>query len=267
MITLPIYVIFLVFLAILMSMELNRRRKLEFKARITELENSLDLLKEELDELEALKSGMLSRIGTSLKKPLEAVKATVIELSRPLDRSPEVREQLALLTVEIEEIEKFLNLMKELATLEKMDLTLGAQPEGGETAALSLDGLLFETLDEWNDTFSERGISLALSLDEDLYVSGSRYYLRHALDNILSEMTRAVDTGSLIHVLLKASPKTVRLSLSCRGGRLKESEQSAFGVELARQIVSAHDGWLTEDTESLQYTLELPLKAGEGRER
>ncbi|RKZ04545.1 hypothetical protein DRQ25_17040, partial [Candidatus Fermentibacteria bacterium] len=135
MITLPVYVVFLIFLVVFMIMEMYRRNKISFEKKISELKNKLALYKEELDELEKLKSEMLSRIGVSLRKPLESVRETAIELSRPLDRSPIVKEQLARLTAEIEEIENFLNVMKELATLENMDLTDGSQfPDGQESS-------------------------------------------------------------------------------------------------------------------------------------
>ncbi|MBN2587534.1 MAG: hypothetical protein JXR55_09595 [Candidatus Fermentibacteraceae bacterium] len=260
MITLPIYVIFLVFLGILMGLEINRRKKISFSERINELEDSIRLLREELDELETLKSEMLSRIGISLKKPLESVRETVIELSRPLDRSPEVKEQLARLIVEIEEIENFLSVMKELAALENMDLTREShQNDDAGPSPVLLDSLLFETLNEWNDLFSERGISLALSLDENIRISGNTYYLRHALDNIFTEITRIMGSGTLIHIVLKERPDSVRVTLTCKGSRQRDSEQSAFGVELARQIISAHKGWLTGDTDSGQFAIELPL--------
>ncbi len=260
MITLPVYVIFLFFLAILMGMEMNRRKKISYDERIRELENNIELLKEELDHLQTLRSEMLSRIGISLKKPLESVRETVIELSTPLDSSPEVREQLTKLTVEIEEIENFLSVMKELAALENMDLAVADKGEAGTSdSQVSLDGLLFETLDEWNDLLSDRGISLAMSVDDDLYVSGSRHYLKHALDNILGEITRVMEPGTLIHIVMQRRSETMRLTFSCKGSSRTEAEQSAFGVELARQIISAHRGWLSADTKSGQYAIEIPL--------
>jgi len=259
MITLPIYVIFLVFLCILMGMELNRRKRASSQNRIDLLESSLKLLREELDELETLKSEMLSRIGVSLRKPLESVREMVMELARPLDTSPEVKDRLSRLISEIEEIENFLSVMKELAALENMDLTVESSTgEESEAKVVSLDGLLFETIDEWNDVFSERGLSLALSVDDSINVSGSRYYLRHALDNVFSEVIRTVGSGTLMHIVLKEDPGSVRLTISCRGNRNRDPEQSAFGVELARQIISAHNGWLTGDTDAGHYAIELP---------
>lgn len=259
MITLPIYIVFLVFLGILMIMEMNRRKKLSYKSKIGNLENKLRLLKEELDELEKLKSEMLSSIGLSLRKPLESVRETAIELSRPLDRSPAMKEQLARLTTEIEEIENFLNVMKELAALENMDLTDKSQlPDGAESSVISLDELLFETLNEWNERFSAMGVSMAMSVDENILVSGSRYYLRHSLDNILSEISRIMNPGSLIHIMLTGENDSVRLAIVHKGKTQRNAKQSAFGVELARQIISAHSGWLTGDITSGQYAIELP---------
>ncbi len=260
MITLPVYVVFLVFLGILMIMEMYRRNKITYEKRIRELKNKLILFKEELDELEKLKSEMLSRIGISLRKPLESVRKTAIELSRPPDRSPVVKEQLARLTDEIEEIENFLNVMKELAALENMDLTDESQfPGGTESSVVSLDELLFETLNEWNELFLSRGVSLAVSVDENVLISGSRYYLKHALDNILSEISRIMIPGSLIHIMLSGGNDSVRLTIVHKGETKSSAKQSAFSVELARQIISAHRGWLTGETATGQYAIELPV--------
>ncbi len=259
MITLPSYVVFLVSLVILMIMEMYRRNRITSEKRIRELKNKLSLFKEELDELEKLKSEMLSRIGISLRKPLESVRETAIELSRPLDRSPIVKEQLARLTAEIEEIENFLNVMKELAALENMDLTDNSQfPDGAESSVVSLDELLFETLNEWNELFSTRNVSLAVSVDDNVLISGSRYYLKHALDNILSEISRIMIPGSLIHIMLSGGYDSVRLTIVHKGETQSIAKQSAFGIELARQIISAHRGWLTGETSTGQYAIELP---------
>jgi signal transduction histidine kinase len=259
MINLPVYVVFMVFLGMLLMMELNRRGRIRLQKKISELENKLDVVKEELNELERLKSEMLARIGVSLRKPLESVRETAIELSRPLDRSPDVKEQLARLTTEIDEIENFLNVMKELAALENMDLTDNSQfPDGVESAMVTLDELLFETINEWNELFSSKGVSLAMSIDENVQVSGSVYYLRHALDNILSEISRIIVSGSLIHIMLSEEPDSVRLSIVHKGETRSKGKQSAFGVELARQIISAHRGWLTGDPDKGHYAIELP---------
>ena len=259
MIILPVFVVFLVFLGILLIMEMNRRGRTTRDKRISELENKLGLVKEELDELERLKSEMLSRIGISLRKPLESVRETAIELSRPIDRSPAVKEHLARLTTEIDEIENFLNVMKELAALGNMDLTDGSQfPDGVESSVVSLDELLFETLNEWNELFSARGVSLAMSVDENVFVSGNMYYLKHALDNILSEISRIMSSGSLIHIMLTGEEDSVRLTIVHKGETQSMAKQSAFGVELARQIVSVHRGVLTGDTVTGQYAIELP---------
>lgn len=259
MITLPVYVVFLIFLGILMIMEMYRRNKITYEKRISELENKLRLVMEELDELGKVKSEMLSRIGISLRKPLESVRETAIELSRPLDRSPVVKEQLARLTAEIEEIENFLNVMKELAALENMDLTDKSEfPDGAESSDVSLDELLFETLNGWNELFASRGVSLAISMDENVLISGSRYYLKHALDNILSEISRIMSQGSLIHIMLTGGYDSVRLTIVHKGETQSKIKQSAFGVELARQIVSAHRGWLTGEIATGQYDIELP---------
>lgn len=255
----PISIIFLACLCLFLILEMNRRKNVASIKKINLLENKLKALTKELNELEKLKSDMLSRIGISLREPLESVRVTAIELSRPADRSPDVKEHLARLTNEITEIENFLDVMKELAFLEKMDLSGSSQfPDEAESSSVSLDDLLFETLNEWNDEFSSRGVSLAMSIDENVMVTGSRHYLKHALENILSEISRIMVTGSLVHIVLFNDEGSVRMKIAYKGEPAKTVKQSAFGVELARQIVSAHDGWLTGDLKTGQYVMELP---------
>ena len=255
----PISVIFLAFLCLFLILEMNRRKNVALLRKNKLLLNKLKALKKELDELGKLKSDMLSRIGISLRKPLESVRETAIELSRPPERSPGVKEHLARLTNEITEIENFLDVMKELAFLEKMDLSGSSQfPDEAESSSVSLDNLLFDTLNEWNDEFSSRGVSLAMSIDENVMINGSRHYLKHALENILSEISRIMVSGSLVHIVLFNDEGSVRMKIAYKGEPAKTVKQSAFGVELARQIISIHDGWLTGDSKTGQYVMELP---------
>ena len=238
---------------------MNRRKNVELLKNNKLLKNKLKALTKELNELGKLKSDMLFRIGSSLRKPLESVRETAIELSRSPEKSKGVKEQLARLTNEITEIENFLDIMKELAFLEKMDLLGSSQfPDEDGSSSLSLDNLLFDTLSEWNDEFSSRGVSLAISIDENVMVTGSRHYLKHALENILSEISRITVSGSLVHIVLFNDETSVRMKIAYKGEPAKTVKQSAFGVELARQIISIHDGWLAGDSKTGQYMMELP---------
>ncbi len=256
---LPMSVIFLACLCLFLILEMNRRKNVELLKNNKLLKNKLKALTKELNELGKLKSDMLLRIGSSLRKPLESVRGTAIELSRSPEKSQGVKEQLARLTNEITEIENFLDIMKELAFLEKMDLLGSSQfPDEDGSSSLSLDNLLFDTLSEWNDEFSSRGVSLAISIDENVMVTGSRHYLKHALENILSEISRITVSGSLVHIVLFNDETSVRMKIAYKGEPAKTVKQSAFGVELARQIISIHDGWLAGDSKTGQYMMELP---------
>ncbi|MBD3276893.1 MAG: hypothetical protein GF388_01215 [Candidatus Aegiribacteria sp.] len=260
MITIPVYVIFLVFLGILMGLELNRRKKNRYMKRIKELEEKLKLLRSELDELHSVKSEMMSRIGLSLRKPLDSLRNTALELSKPLERSPAAKQHLSRLTEEVMEIEKFLDVVKELDALENIDITAMEDSSESETVLeVTLDSLLFDVLDSWNNTLSEKGISMALSIDGDVRVRGSRRYLRLALENMISEITRGMAPDSLVHITMTKDGDLVKLSMVHKGERKEEVEKSAFGSELARQIVNAHGGWLRFESESSTYAAELPL--------
>lgn len=260
MITIPVYVIFLVFLGILMGLELNRRKKNRYIRRIDELREKLKLLRSELDELHSVKSEMMYRIGLSLRKPLDSLRNTAMELSKPLERSPAVKQHLSRLTEEVTEIEKFLDVVKELDALENIDLTdTEDSSKTGSVLKVCLDELLFDVLDSWNNRLSEKGLSMALAIDGDVNVRGNRRYLRLALENMISEITRGMAPDSLVHVTMTKDGNLAKFSMVHKGERNDEVEKSAFGTELARQIISAHGGWLRCESESSTYAAELPL--------
>ena len=58
--------------------------------------------------------------------------------------------------------------------------------------------------------------------------------------------------------MLLNDEEAVRMKIAYKGEPAKIVKQSAFGVELARQIISIHDGWLTSDSKTGQYLMELP---------
>lgn len=257
---LSIPLVFLIGTAMVLMMERNRRLRMKDRTRMDALENRVEALKLELSDMERHKSELLSRIGISLRKPLEAVKTTAAELSRPFDSSPLVKDQLNRLTSEIEEIGNFLDVIREIAFLEKMDLSSGSPfITGSEAADVQLDTLIMETLNEWNYRFSEGGVSLAVSMDEEVPVTGSPRYLRQALDNIFSEVSRPMSPGGLIHLVLSGEGGAARMTVEYSGEQTVREVSSALGVELARQIISAHGGWLTCDPDSNRYAIELPL--------
>jgi signal transduction histidine kinase len=254
--------VFLLGTATTLMMERNRRIRLRDRSRILSLEERVEAMKMELSEMERHRSDLLSRIGMSLRKPLESVRATAEELTRPFDSSPGVKEQLNRLASEIGEIGNFLEVIREIAFLEKMDRTSGSPfITGSEASLVQLDGLIMDSLNEWNYRFSDSGVSLAVSMDEDIQVTGSQRYLKQAMNNILSEVSRPMSPGGLIHVVLSGEGGTARMTVEYTGEHTVREVQSALGVELARQILNAHDGWLTCDPDAGRYAVELPIAA------
>ncbi len=262
-ISLPILVVIL--LVLLLLLERERRRRSELRRRIAGLEEDLEALSSERKEADSLKSDILARIGASLRKPLESVRRTAMELTRPFDRSPEARVQLDRLVRGIEEIEDFLEVIRQIAFLGRMDLS-GGSPflTGEESSEIVLDDLLLEILDDWEDRLAERGVSLAVSLAEDVTVRGSLKYLRQAVGNVLSEVASVAPEGGMVSVLLGTGDGRARMVMECRGSSGEGREGSALGVELARQIVSAHQGWLTGDPVKGRYVMELGLAGDDG---
>ncbi|MCC6872011.1 MAG: hypothetical protein IT351_06470, partial [Candidatus Fermentibacter sp.] len=105
---------------------------------------------------------------------------------------------------------------------------------------------------------AERGISMTVAMDSDVSVRGDESYLRQAFEAIASETERFAGKGSMVHVDLTAGEGTARVTLDYRGPVNPEASSSLLSLELARQIVSGHGGWIQEASKKGQFTVELP---------
>ncbi len=253
---LPAIMVYAALALMLVGLETYRRKTVRLERKLRERNESVALLRRALLELESLESETLSRISGPMKKILKSVKQTMLEISRCEGTPQDARERLSKLTAMIGEIEKFLEVMDELDEIGEEKT--GKENGDGEPYVL-LDELLFQTLEEWNERFFEKGISLALAVNENVKVRGGGNYLKMVLDNVYSEFLRSMRSDSLVHVVLVNKEGNARLSMTGRGSTDAEFEPSTLGIELARRIVGIYGGWLSFDDSSNSYTMELPL--------
>ena len=260
MTSLPFSLAALLLVSVLIVLELFRRRDLKARRRIEELRTEIEAMKWEVSSLEKLKSELLARIGSSLRRPLASVRESALELSRPLDSSPEMNRQMQRLTTEIDEIDRFLNVLGEIAILESMEETGDGTPPlaGNESTVVNLNNVVTEVLRKSTQRMTESGLSLTVATDDGLLVRGNERYLSHAVSNLLSEAIRYTARGGIVSVDLSRTVDSLRLKIQSRGTPAEEVTESTLGVELARQIISAHGGWLTEGRERGGYTASLP---------
>jgi signal transduction histidine kinase len=268
MINLPVTLSVLLLVIILVILEIFRRRDLRARKRIEDLRTETEAMKWEISSLEKLKSELLTRIGSSLRKPLASVRESALEITRPLDSSPEMSRQMKILTSEIDQIEHFLGVLSEIALLEHMEQDADGSPPlaGSESRIVDLGSVVTEVLRRNTQLMTDAGLSLTVSMDDGLQVRGNEKYLSHAVSNILGEAIRYTAGGGIVSVDLARTEDSLRLKVQSRGQPADETAESTLGVELARQIMSAHGGWLAEDRQNGEYTASLPPAGAAGTE-
>jgi len=236
-----------------------RRRAASLRRNNANLSRELAAARAEVAEGEKARSDLLSRIGVTLRKPLASIRNASDEVSRTFDCPQWVREQLSLLAVEVDNISRFIDLIGEIASLERpsdsKDSTSG-KPAG---PALDLEGMLTSIIQEASPRLSEKGISLAAAIDPDVHVKGDERYLRQALESLLMETLRHAGRGSVLSIDLSGDGRSAHLALDYRGAQDPDAAGSVLGTELARQVIGVHGGWLQEGSKRGQFQAGLPL--------
>ncbi len=222
------------------------------------LRADLDAALAELEQSGRIRSELLSRIGQSLRKPLESIKTATEEMTRPLECPDWMKDQLLLLTREIDNISKFIDLIGEIVALDRMK-SESSSPLLSKEEVVDLEKLLSETVQEASGRLAERGISLAVAMDRAVRVRGDAGYLRQAMDSLVQETERFAGRGSIVHVDLCSEESIARITLDFRGPGDPDAASSVLSLELARQILAGHGGWLQEGARNGQFTVEIPV--------
>lgn len=257
MFDIPFWLAALFFLGALLAAERMRRR-------LNDCRRSLDLVRKELEascaeiaEADRLRSEILSRIGSVLRRPLDSIKTVAEEVSRPFECPDWMKEQLQILSTEVENISSFINLIGEISSVE-------APRPGGDQArvgadTVDLESLLVDVVQSASGRLAEKGVSLAAAIDPEIAVLGEERYLRQAVQSLVEEAVRHAGRGSILQVDLSSMDGHARLMLDHRGPSDAGDSGTALGTELARQILSAHGGRLIEGSHKGQFTASLPV--------
>lgn len=253
----PLWLASLFFLGALLAADRMRRRLNDCRRRLELAGKELEAARAEIAEADRLRSEILSRIGSALRKPLASIRTAAEEVSRPFECPDWVKEQLQLLSNEVENISSFINLIGEISSVE----TLPAGRDQARVVAdvVDLEGLLVDVVQSAGGRLAEKGVSLAAAIDPEIVVLGEERYLRQAVQSLVEEAVRHAGRGSILQVDLSAMDGHARLVLDHRGPSDTEDSGTALGTELARQILGAHGGRLLEGSHRGQFTASLPV--------
>lgn len=252
----PLWLAAVFFLGALLAAERMRRRLNDCRRSLDLVRKELEAARAEIAEADRLRSEMLSRIGSVLRRPLDSIKTVAEEVSRPFECPDWMKEHLQLLSREVENIGSFIDLIGEISSVKSPQ----ARGDQARVAAdtVDLESLLVDVVQSATGRLAEKGVSLAAAIDPDIVVLGEERYLRQAVQSLVEEAVRHAGRGSILQVDLGCMDGHARLMLDHRGPSDTGDSGTALGTELARQILGAHGGRLVEGSHRGQFTALLP---------
>lgn len=197
-----------------------------------------------------------------MQTPLTILRGN-LELALQKGRSTE--DYREALVSNLNQVERLIRLTKALLTLARF--TSGRPPI--QLGPVKLEPLVRELIEDLSLLAADRNIRLALDAEPVPLVLGDELGLKQLLINLLDNALRHTDPGGLVTVRLRSAGDIVAISVQDNGhgidpkhlphlfdrfyraasGTATHSEGTGLGLPIAKEIVTAHHGTLTVDSE------------------
>jgi two-component system sensor histidine kinase BaeS len=240
------------------------------------LARSINVLVERLHSLEAARQRLLANLVHEIGRPLGALRMGIEALSHGADRDPQFSaELLAGMDQEIISLQRLLDDLSHLHEQTLGVLELDRQP-------LDLAAWLHQTLSPWQQAALQKKLHWELKLPHVLpQVQADPLRLGQVIGNLVSNAIKFTPSGGTVTVEAGSEEHQVWIRVSDTGPGIPLAEQNrifvpfvrggqgrrfpqgmGLGLTIARDLVEAHGGRLTLDSEpgaGAKFTIWLPI--------
>jgi signal transduction histidine kinase len=197
-----------------------------------------------------------------LRTPLTILKG---ETEIALKTEKTVEGLKAVLKSNLEEINHLVDMVKKLLFLSKEDVKTGDMP----METIELDKLLLEKYQQTKVLAEEKGVTMSLLRNDRVRVKGDPYRLKELLLNLIENAVKYTPAGGDVALTLEGSNGFAKIIVADTGigiskedcprvfdrfyrvdkSRVRSEGGSGLGLNICKQIVEAHKGGITLESE------------------
>lgn len=240
---------------------------------LSRLADTFNGMLERLERAFTSQQQFIEDLAHEVKTPLAAIKG---ELEVTLKRLRTAQDYESVLRSSLEEVNRIIGLSENLLTLARYDSDRVAL----EKRPLDIGALVREAADHLALPALQRDVSVSVSVDEPMTVSGDRTKLRHLFLNILDNAVKYSPPQGTVTVTARRDQAWVRIEISDTGAGIPGAELPhvfdrfyrgktglrtggfGLGLSIARSVAEAHRGKIevaSELSRGTTFTVSLPV--------
>jgi two-component system sensor histidine kinase BaeS len=225
---------------------------------LSKLTRTFNVMAESLEVQQNLRRRLAANVAHELRTPLTAIQG---ELEGMIDGIiPVDRERLLSLHEEAGRLKKIIEGMEELSRAEASVLDL-------KKTSIHFRSFLMDIISRFEKMFSEKGVRLELTCEDELTVFANPDKLSQIIINLVMNAFKATKGGDSVYLKADASKNEVTLEVADNGIGIKDEDIPfvferfyklsdnglGLGLTITKELVEAHGG-----------TIEVKSKFGEG---